>query len=111
MHSRRAGSDHHPVDGEFADILFDQILSGVRAEITVIPGCLHSGKGAGETGKFMTINCGSDIGTTVTDIDTDFLFHKVTKGLKGSRIQVIKGEIFFLKTLEPMNPRILVPYF
>jgi hypothetical protein len=23
MHSRGAGSDHHPIDGELADILFD----------------------------------------------------------------------------------------
>jgi len=75
MHSRRAGGHDHPVDGEAADILFDKILARIRAKITVVPGYLDPRKGAGKLGKFITINGGSNIGATVTDIDTDILFH------------------------------------
>jgi len=75
MHSRRTGCHHHPIDGEVPDILFDEILARVRAKITVVPGDLDSGKGAGKLGKFITINRGSNIGATVTDINTDIPIH------------------------------------
>ena len=74
MHSREAGGDDHPIDGEFTDILLDEILAGVRTEIMVVPGYLDSGKGAGKRGEFMTIDRGSDIRTTVTDVNTYLFF-------------------------------------
>jgi hypothetical protein len=77
MHSRGAGSDDHPVDGEFADISSNQVLSRVRTKITIVPGYLYSGKGAGKRGEFLTIDCGSDIRATVTDINTYLFFHLI----------------------------------
>jgi hypothetical protein len=76
MHSRGTGGDYHPIQRELADVLFDQVLSGIRTKIAIVSGRLHSGKGAGKTGKFVTIDCGGDIGAAVTDVDTDFLIHQ-----------------------------------
>jgi hypothetical protein len=75
MHPRRAGGDDHPVDGEITDILFDQILAGIGTEITVVTGNLDSGEGSGKRGEFMTIDRGSDIRSTVTDVNAYFFVH------------------------------------
>jgi hypothetical protein len=75
VHSGGAGSDDHPVDGEFTDIFLDQVLSGVGAEITIVPGYLHSRKGTGKRSEFTTIDCGGDIRATVTDVNADMLIH------------------------------------
>jgi hypothetical protein len=75
MHPGRAGSDHHPYDGEFVDIFLDQILPGIRAEIPVVPGDLDSRKRAGETGELLTIDGRSDVGPTVTNINADIFIH------------------------------------
>jgi hypothetical protein len=71
MHPWRTGGNHDPVNREFTDIPLDQILSRVRAEITVVPGDFHSRKGTCETRKFLTVNGGCDIGTAMTDVDAD----------------------------------------
>jgi hypothetical protein len=76
VHSRGAGSDDNAVDGEFTDIFFDQVLSGVGAEITIVPGDLYSREGTGKRNEFTTIDCGSDIRATVTDVNADICFHK-----------------------------------
>jgi hypothetical protein len=75
VHSRGAGSDDYPIDGEITDVFFDQVLSGVGAEIPVVAGYLYSGKGAGKRGEFMTIDRGSDIRATVTDVNPYLLSH------------------------------------
>jgi hypothetical protein len=78
VHSGRAGSDHDPIDGEFTDIFFDQVLSGVGAEITIVPGYLHPRKGTGKRSEFTTIDCGSDVRATVTDVNADLLHNQIS---------------------------------
>jgi hypothetical protein len=76
MHSRGAGSNDDPIDGKITDIIFDQILSRIRAEVTVIPGYLYSGKSPCKTGELLAVHSCRDIGSAMTDVDTDFLLHK-----------------------------------
>jgi hypothetical protein len=77
MHPWGAGSDDHPIDRKFTDVFFDKVLSGVGTKIAVITGYFYSGEHTGKKGESLTIDRSSDIGATVTDIDTDLLFHQI----------------------------------
>jgi hypothetical protein len=76
MHSGRAGSNHHPIDTQFSNILLDEILSRVGTKIAVIPGYRHARKRSKELSQSRTINCGGNIGAAVTDVDPDLLVHE-----------------------------------
>jgi hypothetical protein len=70
MHGWRTGGNDDAVQAQVINILFNQLLAGIRAHETAIARyhhCIQTTRKASDIGN---VNCTGDIAAAVTDIET-----------------------------------------
>src|SRR4030042_1374327 len=100
MHSWRTGRYHNPVKALVFNITLNQVLTGIRAHILIVPGNDHMGKGPGKGRDLLNIDRGRNIDSAMTDINADLHNLNVESG---RRRVVFKSTFYFpLSTLLPL---------
>jgi hypothetical protein len=77
MHQRCARGYYHPVQPLVADILLDQVLTGVGAHVGVIPSQRDTVQPPGELGDSCHVHFPGDVGAAVADVDSRLYFGEV----------------------------------
>ncbi len=89
VHPGGAGGNDDPIQRKFPDILFDEVLSRIRAEVAIIPGYLDPRQDAGKTDKFFAIHGCGDVRATMTNVNADFFIHQNKSQSPNSKLQII----------------------
>jgi len=71
MHPRGTGSHYDPIDAKTFNVIFNEILTGVRTHILIIPGHGDMGKGLGERRQLFNVDRCRNINSTMTDVYTN----------------------------------------